>query len=606
MGMRFLFILIALICLGPEVSAQTEEQDYSLALQFYRAGEYDKSAELFAKLHQKNPKSKNYYRFLYDSKLILEEYEDLEKLVKKQIKKNKDDLSFRVDLGNLYERQVLVEEAEKEYDEAVSLLKADQKQIQDLANAFTKIDKIDHALQTYEKGIAAMGSNPFIMQVAILYQKKGDHENMIRSYLDMLDERPEYLSNIQNYLQAYINTEEEQESLEEQIYARIQKNKDNLAYVDLLTWHYLQLGDFESAYIQAMALDKRFSEGGKRVYELARSAEQEGKYDAAVLGYDYVVANNEGSNLYHASRHALLRVQKDRIITKVNPPMNDLLDLQSNYYSYIDQSKRKTSTTAMTVKDLAWLEALYFEELDVAIELLQDVLTWNGISAGMKADLKLDLGDYQLMAADIYEATLTYSQVDKAMKDHPLGEMARFKNAQWSYYTADYPWAQSQLEVLKGSTSELIANDALKLSVFLTDNLGLDTTTDAMDLYAEADLLVFQMKYMDALVKLEELEQKFKTNMLVDDVLYKKANIYLKQGKNQEAMALLKKIETDFSYDLLADDALFKLGVLYETVLEDKEKAMDCFQSLILNYRDSLYIVEARKRFRKLRGDIIK
>lgn len=41
--------------------------------------------------------------------------------------------------------------------------------------------------------------------------------------------------------------------------------------------------------------------------------------------------------------------------------------------------------------------------------------------------IKLDLGDFYLISGDVWEATLLYSQVDKAMKDEPLGEEARLK-----------------------------------------------------------------------------------------------------------------------------------------------------------------------------------
>jgi outer membrane protein assembly factor BamD (BamD/ComL family) len=38
-------------------------------------------------------------------------------------------------------------------------------------------------------------------------------------------------------------------------------------------------------------------------------------------------------------------------------------------------------------------------------------------------------------------------------------------------------------------------------------------------------------------------------------------------------------------------------------VLNNKEKAMELYQQLLMDYPGSLFTTEARKRFRQLRGD---
>jgi hypothetical protein len=54
---------------------------------------------------------------------------------------------------------------------------------------------------------------------------------------------------------------------------------------------------------------------------------------------------------------------------------------------------------------------------------------------------------------------------------------------------------------------------------------------------------------------------------------------------------------------LLGDDATYKLAELNEFTFNDKEKAKQLYQDLLFKYKDSIYLVEARKRFRILRGD---
>ena len=150
--------------------------------------------------------------------------------------------------------------------------------------------------------------------------------------------------------------------------------------------------------------------------------------------------------------------------------------------------------------NLAELEALYLNDLDKAIAVLNELIQIIGVNRYILNNAKLDLGDYYLMQGGIWESTLLYSQVDKDLKEAYLGELARFKNARLSYFNGDFEWAQAQFDILKASTSKLISNDAIDLSVFITDNLGLDSIALPMELYARAELLSFQIDLMSHLL----------------------------------------------------------------------------------------------------------
>ena len=88
-----------------------------------------------------------------------------------------------------------------------------------------------------------------------------------------------------------------------------------------------------------------------------------------------------------------------------------------------------------------------------------------------------------------------YSQVEKDFKHEVIGQEAKFKKIKIDYYTGKFNWAQAQLNILKQSTSKLIANNAMELSLLISDNLNLDTTQLTLQIYANAELLIFQNKY---------------------------------------------------------------------------------------------------------------
>jgi tetratricopeptide (TPR) repeat protein len=226
-----------------------------------------------------------------------------------------------------------------------------------------------------------------------------------------------------------------------------------------------------------------------------------------------------------------------------------------------------------------------------------------GLTDMQRAEIKMSLADVLVLQDDIWQASLYYMQVDKDFKYEPIGHEAKFKNARIFYYDGDFVFAQSQLDVLKQSTSKLIANDAMKLSILITDNLGLDSNYTAMNLFAKADLLLEQHQYPAAFHLYDTILLAFPYHGLADEIYLRKAQAMQQQGKWEEAVQFLEKIVSDHGDDILADDAVFQLGEIYEKHLKNPEKAAEYYKKILFDFKGSLLTVEARKRFRALRGD---
>jgi len=159
------------------------------------------------------------------------------------------------------------------------------------------------------------------------------------------------------------------------------------------------------------------------------------------------------------------------------------------------------------------------------------------------------------------------------------------------------------LDVLKAATSQLIANDVLNLSLLISDNMAADSTGEALKIYARADLLIFAEEPDKAVKTLDSIDVKYPGNALSDDILMAKARILIQQKDYNGAIPLLKKIYDNHPSNLWADDAVFMLGDIYENHLNDKAEAQTWYQKIITEYPGSLWINDARKRFRLIRGD---
>lgn len=587
-------------------STQMFAQDSKLAQQYYGNGEYEKAAMLYKKLFDKNNNNDFYFNRYIESLINNESFAEAEESLKKELKKNPKKVQWYVTYGNLFERQFMDEQAKEQYGKAIKKLPADRFSVTKLANSFISLTKYEQAIQVYEKGAELLkDENIFAYNLGDLYRRKGDTPLMIKYYLNSLQHNPSKLPSLKTMMQRYLVSEEDYDELQTQLYEKIQDNNEAVEFPELLTWVFIQRKDYKNALRQVKALDKRLNENGSRIYDLAGIASNAKDYDAAIEAYDYMIMEKgERSTFYVDCKRELLTCKRKKLVAGFDYTEEDLRDLERQYEGFLTEFG-KTKSTASIIVELADLEAFYLNDLDKAIGLLKDLTTYPGIKKSTMAKAKISLADFYLMKGERWEATLLYSQVDKDFKDDQLGHEARFRNAKLSYYMGDFQWAQAQFNVLKASTSKLISNDAIDLSVFITDNLGLDTTITSLELYSNADLLIFQNRFEEAFDKLDDLRRDFSDHALVDDVLYAEADIYMKKREYLKAAEKFQRIIDNHLEEIRADNSMFKLAELYENQLNDPEKAKALYERLFIEMSGSTFAVEARKRYRKLRGDEI-
>ncbi|MBP7822010.1 MAG: tetratricopeptide repeat protein [Saprospiraceae bacterium] len=586
-------------------SAPVFAQDPNLANQYFQDGEYEKAAFIYEELYKKFNNNEYYFNQYVESLLKQSAFEECEKVIRKELKSNPKEVHYYAQLGNLLERQGREKEAEDAYKEGLKKMPADQSIIFKFANVLTTLVKYDLAIEAYEKGVFLLkDSGPFAYNLADLYKRKGDTPKMIYWYLTTIGKNsdPTRVNTLKTVLQRTL-TDDDWTELQGQLYAKLQEEPSSVPYTELLTWVFVQKKDYTNAFRQAKALDRMLNENGLRLFDLANIAFQDKDYDAAITIYEYII-NEKGPQAlnYLDAKTELLRVRRSKLVSGFSYTESDLRKIEKEYEDFLNIYTRN-KVTAPLLMELANLEAVYLNDLDKATSILEEVIAFPGLDAATQAQAKLDLGDYYLMKGDIWEATLLYSQVDKAFKEETLGQDARFRNAKLSYYAGDFQWAQAQFDILKSATSKLLSNDAIDLSVFIMDNLGLDTIAAPLQMYADAELLTFQNKFSDAFLKLDSILILFPKHSLDDDILYLKAQVYRKQKNYDKAIEMYQNIIDNFKEEIRCDNAIFELAQMYDFQLNQPEKAQSLYEKLFTDYSNSFFSVEARKRYRILRGD---
>ncbi|ABG60738.1 conserved hypothetical protein [Cytophaga hutchinsonii ATCC 33406] len=598
-----ILIVISIFMISFSGFGQTDY--FKLGKEYYNNGEYEKAAATYSEVIKKEENLPKVYETYLSTLYKLKNYTEAEKIIKKMVKVGSpENYTYRIDYALFYKQQNLTDKAEKEFSAFVSDIQKNSTAV-DISGAYLqKLGEYTWAKQLYLQARKNFDRYAYCFELSSIYNRLGQTENMFDELLNYLSVNPASLEEVQNTFQNELDTDEKFALFETKVYDRINKDPNDIVYNQLLLWLNLQRKNFTKAFIQAKAIDKRNRQTGTTVLEVGNIALENKDYDAAGACFQYVSDNFKESFNYSIARRLLIQTREEQIKNTFPVDKQKIVGLISDYNQLLKENGR-TAYTLESLRNMALLNAFYLDKRDTAVVILKSLIENPYTDNRLRGKAKIDLGDIYLLTGEPWESTLLYSQVEKDFKEDQLGHEAKLRNAELYYYKGEFVLAQEQLDVLKLATTREISNDAIQLSVFITENSGLDSTTDALKDYSAIQLLLFQRKYDEALQAANALLKQYPHHELTDDVYWLQATILRQTGKPTEALEMLKKISTGYADDLLGDDALFTSAQIFDYDLKNTEKAMQLYQDFLIQYTNSVYVTEARKRFRILRGDKI-
>ncbi len=593
-------ILLIVICCAISLPglAQNQNTNIQLASKYYQNGEYEKALTLYEDLYESTQYKS--YRDMYLSCLnLLHEYEAAEKFLKKEIKKKKNDIYLYVDLGMVYYNTNKISESNEQFSKAKELALASETSVANTANGFLFYRQSQHAIDLYEKAAKKFNKN-YGLEIGNIYSTEKNFELMMKNYLSYLNGNT--LEKIEARLTTVIANDTDDKAtpiIEKAIIEELQKKASDVALNNLIIWLYVQTGRYELALNQLIAYDKRQSNNDLLINNFGNSMVDIQNYPIALKAFDYLIKKKPRSALYNEAYIGFLEVSYKQITSELTPDRNKLNELDSTMSVALDEIAATKSYKIVVAS--AQLKAFYLEKYDEAIELVNNAISSNYYKAYMQ-ELKMLLGDIYFLNNNPWDATLLYAQVEKSKSATEIVNEARYRKAKLAYYTGQFQWAQAQLDVLKAGTSRLISNDAIELSLFITENYDLDTTETTMKTFARADFYAFSKQYEKALQSLDTIADKYPSHSLIDDVIYRKAKIYEQTNDLEKSATLYKEVFTKYSFDILADNSLFAYAEICNRQGKTEE-AKDAYFKLISDYPGSIYTVDARKKLRTLSND---
>lgn len=597
--------LLLLIYFSVQIVVAQDQDQIALANEYYMQGELDKAKLIYAELVE----SPINVQFVASNYLTLlkstQDFKSAENFLLRSIKTFPNELHYQANLAGLFKLQASTEKLDKYITSLLKKSEGNPFQQQLYAQNLVNEELYEEAIIFFKEARKIRGSNSYYaLELASVYRMVNDKPSMIEEYLNYASESANRLNYVKNLLQSMMQEEEDLDELESNLIGKMQEDPDNTMFGELLIWVELQRKNFYGAFIQARAIDKRNEKEGDRSMQIGRMALDNKAYDDAVDIFDYIISEYPGSRNYSFARKYWIESKELKIKSTYPVDPSEIRSLANEYFDLFKELQpQHTAFEALRNKSL--LHAFYLNEIDSASYYLSQIVSNPRVSIMLVSQSKLDLGDINILKGEPWEASLLYSQVEKAHKNHPMSYDAKLRNARLNYFTGNFALAKGHLDILKKNTTREISNDAISLGMLITDNTALDTTDQVMQEFANIELLIFQNKKERAKESLVKMLELYERHSVTDEIYFLLSKLELEFGNPNQAIEYLDKILTSYSYDILADDAAFKKAEIYDFQLKDAEQAKILYQQFLVDYAGSLYAAEARKRFRQLRGDFV-
>ncbi|MBC5837439.1 tetratricopeptide repeat protein [Flavobacterium muglaense] len=571
-------------------------QNEQLADYYYDKGDFEKAKLSYEELLQTLPQNMRYFLRSVDCYQQLQQYDVAEKLIQTRLDQYKQG-SLLVELGYNFQLQKKEAKAKVNYDLAIDRIRKNPNEVYAVSNAFEKKVLLDYALQSYQIAGDLVPNYNFNYQKGLLYGQLGNTQMMIATFLDEAVSTPQNSIMIQNQLARYMGEDIDgtfSAILRKELVLRVQKTQD-LFWNRYLSWFYVQQKEFGKAFIQEKAIYKRNPESLSAIVSLIQLTIEEQDEQNANEMLLFIIENTKDLSLLVQAHTYILNLKIDKAQEKDFAAINSELERLLTEYEItpftLSLQLIQAHFVAFNLKNPEQGKAIVKKALEMQLNVYD------------QAKVKMELADILLFEQKFNQALIYYSQIELDLKNDVVAHEASLKAAKTSYFKADFVWALKQFKELKAANTQLIANDALEYFLLINDNTVADSTQTALTAFAKGDYLLYQNRNKEAIEQFQSILKQFKGAEIEAVTLLRLGKIYEKTAQFDLALSQYQDIITNHADGIYIDEALYFSAEMYNKKLNEPEKAKPLYEQIIFNHEDSIYFVEARKSFRKLRGD---
>ena len=571
-------------------------QNEQFAQNYFDKGEFDKAASLYEEIEKKQPNN-----FYFTQKLVacfqgLKQFSKAEKLLLNKKEANNQPIIF-VELGYNAQLEKDQNKADLYYKKALDVVAKQPNYAYQIGQAYEQKSLLLQAYSTYEIAQKTNSSMNFDYQMALLQGQMGNLDVMVVKLLDYSYANINSTLSVQNQLVFFMQDDAENvfaNSLKKELLLRTQKTQD-IYWNQFLSWLYINLKEYNKAFIQEKSIYKRNPESFDDIIQLAQICVNEKETETAQAIFEFILQNTTDESTILNAQYFLLKNE----IETAKPETYSVI--QTKFETLLSQYGN--SPYAIDLRILAaHFKAFYLNDFEKAKALLEATMEMP-INIRQKAKVKMELADVFVFNEKFNQAIIYYAQIQNDLPNDEFSHEASMRMAKTSFFKKDFNWAKKQAGELKQASTQLIANDAVELFLLISDNSAEDSLQVALQDFSKADLLEYQNKPKDALEAFLQILEKHKGQSIEAGTLYKVGKNYEKLGNFAKAIGYYQTILDNHKDGIYIDEALFYSAEIYKTHLNDIEKAKNLYEKVVLEHPDSIYFTEARKQYRQLRGD---
>jgi tetratricopeptide (TPR) repeat protein len=585
-----------------------------LAQAFEQQGEYERALQLYNDLFVKDTTNYVYFDALRRMFVQLKRYDDAITFSVRRHRSTPFDFTLQSNIGSLFSMAGKEHQADSVWNVILQSANKNQMFFRAVANEQTNQRLFDRAIATYLRGRKEIGGQfVFANELGYLYSFTMDFSNTTREYLRMLRQNEQQFDFVQSRLSLITSRPEGLNAciavVEEEL--RIQQT---IPFMRIQMWLYMEANRYSDALTVTQRLEQLINSNGQELFAFAERTFRENEFSIAAIAYQQALQNGGRMAFIPAAKFGYARcieelslrgVRSDET-TKEN---NSLLETQPsfsgaiNLYSDIVKEYPYSPINPSALYRIGWIRYKQLFDLDGALKMF-DSVTVNSQAGSMIPAVLSTTGEIYIAQNKLDAAMKKFSaMVSSPFANQEQRTAAQFHLAEIQFFKNNFDSVLALLAPLTENLKADESNDALILQYFVTENRF--QFPEALKQYSHAELLARQYKIGGAIQELSSIIDIYPAAPLADDVLLKKAEYSIQLKQYADAFAAYQKLLAEYKGSIEKDKAQFKIGELYQFYLLDKGKAIKEYEVILEQYPFSLFVDQARKRIRQLRGDAI-
>jgi tetratricopeptide (TPR) repeat protein len=447
------------------------------------------------------------------------------------------------------------------------------------------------------------------------------YEPATEELVSLLHLRPQQLAVVEARLSSFTGREVGRRAALKVVQGEVEHAPDDVPMRQLLAWLFMEGKEYNAALAQYQMIDRLSKANGMELYQFAQRAMQGKAYPSAAKAFREVIDEHPTQGIVVSARFGYARAveelsrESDSLpavtgvsvsgeerlppgrVSETRPTSQGAIQL----YESIVADHPNSETAMQSLYRIGLIRYHRFFDLDgalAAFEQARDVRFRTSLSTEVTAAI----AEVRIAQGDLAQARMEYQKLlQRAASQHH--DQALFHLAELDYFEGNLDSAVAKLQTITANVNTDLANDALQLLYFIRENIT--TARAALAAFAKADLLIRERKYSEALARFEDVLKQYSSALLVDDGMMRIGELQLLLNHNEEALGVFRKIADDMPTSILRDQAQMRIGEIYENRLKDKVKAIEAYEQVLIRYPTSLYLEEARRKIRLLRGDAL-